>query len=206
MRVGSTFPMSEGSTAGSSSAGNGPRWLIAVADRIDSITDRIGSVIAWFTLATALICFATVYLRYAMHIGLIWLQELYAWTHVIAITMGAGYVLMKGGFVRVDLVYAKMSDRGKAWVDLLGTLFLMTPFLVMMAISGWSFFATSYMMNEASQQDTGLPMLWALKSTLLFFVAAVGLQGVSIVARSLATILSAPRVPDGPVHPETPGA
>ncbi|MGV3634101.1 MAG: TRAP transporter small permease subunit [Pseudorhodoplanes sp.] len=154
------------------------------------MTDLIGKTVAWLTLATVLICFATVYLRYAMHIGLIWLQELYAWTHVAAITMGAGYVLLKGGFVRVDLLYAHMSKRGKAWVDLLGTVFLMAPFLVMMAISGWSFFRTSLMMNEASQQDTGLPWLWLLKATLLAFVFAVALQGVSIVARSLATILS----------------
>ena len=47
-------------------------------------------------------------------------------------------------------------------------------------------------MNEASQQDTGLPWLWLLKGTLVVFVFAVGLQGVSMAARSLATIL-APR-------------
>jgi TRAP-type mannitol/chloroaromatic compound transport system permease small subunit len=176
--------------AGISSAGRGPRWLNAVADRIDSVTTAIGRVVAWLTLATVLICFATVYLRYALHIGLIWLQELYAWTHVAAITMGAGYVLLKGGFVRVDMVYARLSDRGKAWVNLLGTLFLMAPFLYMMAAAGWPFFKTSWMMNEASQQDTGLPRLWLLKGTLLAFVFVVGLQGVSMVARSLATILS----------------
>jgi TRAP-type mannitol/chloroaromatic compound transport system permease small subunit len=176
--------------AGPSSAGNGPRWLNAVADRIDSVTTAIGKVVAWLTLATVLICFATVYLRYAMHIGLIWLQELYAWTHVAAITMGAGYVLLKGGFVRVDLVYAHLTKRGKAWVDLLGTIFLMAPFLYMMAVAGFSFFRMSWMMNEASQQDTGLPWLWLLKGTLLAFVFVVGLQGLSIVARSTATILS----------------
>jgi TRAP-type mannitol/chloroaromatic compound transport system permease small subunit len=125
-----------------------------------------------------------------MHIGLIWLQELYAWTHVAAITMGAGFVLLKGGFVRVDLVYARLSKRGKAWVDLIGTVCLMAPFLVMMAIAGWSFFRTSLMMNEASQQDTGLPWLWLLKSSLLAFVFVVGLQGLSTLARSLATILT----------------
>jgi TRAP-type mannitol/chloroaromatic compound transport system permease small subunit len=173
-----------------SSAGRGPRWLLAVADRIDRFTEIVGKVVAWLTLATVLICFATVYLRYAMHIGLIWLQEMYAWTHVAAITLGAGYVLMKGGFVRVDLLYARFGERGRAWVNLLGTLFLMTPFLYMMAMSGWPFFRMSWMMNEASQQDTGLPALWALKSTLLFFVLVVGLQGIAIVARALFVILS----------------
>ncbi|MET0278120.1 MAG: TRAP transporter small permease subunit [Pseudorhodoplanes sp.] len=198
--------MSEPLPAGASSAaGFGPQWLRAVADRIDSITSSIGQVVAWFTLATALICFATVYLRYSLHIGLIWLQELYAWTHVVAITLGAGYVLLKGGFVRVDLLYAKMTERGKAWVDLLGTIFLMAPFLVMMAISGWSFFRTSLAMNEASQQDTGLPWLWLLKGTLILFVFAVGLQGVSMAARSLAVLLSRPVAPDEAEKPEVAG-
>jgi TRAP-type mannitol/chloroaromatic compound transport system permease small subunit len=199
--------MSEPLPAGASSAaGFGPQWLRAVADRIDSITDVIGRTVAWLTLATALICFVTVYLRYSLHIGLIWLQELYAWTHVAGITMGAGYVLMKGGFVRVDLLYAKMTERGKAWVDLLGTIFLMAPFLVMMAISGWSFFRTSLAMNEASQQDTGLPWLWLLKGTLILFVFAVGFQGVSMAARSLATILAKPVSPDEVEKPEIAGA
>lgn len=190
MLAASASRMSDGSTVGNGPRTRGVRTLQTIADRIDAITSVIGKAVAWLTLATVLICFATVYLRYAMHIGLIWLQELYAWTHVAAITMGAGYVLMKGGFVRVDLLYARFSERGKAWVDLLGTLFLMAPFLILMAISGWSFFRMSLAMNEASQQDTGLPALWALKSMLLFFVSAVGLQGVSIVVRSLAIILT----------------
>ena len=63
---------------------------------------------AWLTLGTVLICFATVYLRYALNIGLIWLQELYIWTHAAAIMFGAGYVLMRGGFVRVDLLYTRL--------------------------------------------------------------------------------------------------
>ena len=105
-------------------------------------------------------------------IGLIWLQELYVWTHVAAIMLGAGYVLLRGGFVRVDLLYAAMSERGKAWVDLLGTLFLMMPFLVMMAISGWSFFLTSLAMNEPRNMTPACRGLWLLKGTLIVFVAA----------------------------------
>jgi TRAP-type mannitol/chloroaromatic compound transport system permease small subunit len=163
--------------------------LEAVASGIDRFTEAVGRVVAWLTFATVLVCFATVYLRYVFHIGEIWLQELYAWTHVAAITMGAGYVLMKGGFVRVDLVYARLGPRGKALVELFGTVFLMAPFLAMMAVSGWSFFHTSYVMNEASQWENGLRALWLLKSTLLFFVLTVGLQGVGIIARALAVLL-----------------
>jgi TRAP-type mannitol/chloroaromatic compound transport system permease small subunit len=172
--------------------------LLRLADRIDRVSETVGRVVSFVTFATVAICFATVYLRYALNIGLIWLQELYTWTHVTAIMLGAGYVLKHGGFVRVDLLYGRMTERAKAWVNLLGTLFLMAPFLVMMVVSGWSFFRTSYLMNEASQQDTGLPMLWLLKGTLLAFVATVGLQGLSLAVRSLATILGARRT--GPIE------
>lgn len=163
--------------------------LERIAAAIDGFTRRVGQVVAWLTFATVLICFATVYLRYVFHVGEIWLQELYAWTHVAAITMGAGYVLMRGGFVRVDLLYSRFSPRGRALVELLGTLFLMAPFLVMMATSGWSFFHASYLINEASQWENGLRALWLLKSTLLFFVFTVGLQGIAIIARALEVLI-----------------
>ncbi len=67
----------------------------------------------------------------------------------------------------------------------------------MMAISGWSFFRTSLAMNEAIVTGVlGLPWLWLLKGTPILFVLAVGLQGVSLAARSLATILARPVAPD----------
>ncbi len=179
--------------------------LEAVASRIDMVTDGVGRVVAWLTFATVLICFATVYLRYVLKVGEIWLQELYAWTHVAAITLGAGYVLMKGGFVRVDLIYGRLGPRGRAWVELLGTVFLMAPFLVMMAVSGWSFFHSSYLMNEHSQWETGMPMLWILKGTLLVFVATVGLQGIAIAARALAVLLyHRPAPAPAPLGPDAP--
>lgn len=187
MRARSASPMSE---AGVSGAGTERGAVLErIASRIDRFTDGVGQMVAWLTFATVTICFATVYLRYVFHMGEIWLQELYAWTHVAAIALGAGYVLMKGGFVRVDLLYARFSARGRALVELFGTLVLMAPFLAMMAVSGWSFFHASYVMNEASQWENGLRALWLLKGTLLFFVLTVGLQGVAIAARALAVLL-----------------
>ena len=91
-----------------------------------------------------LICFTTVYLRYALHIGLIWVQELYAWTHVAAITMGAGYVLLKGGFVRVDLLYARLSSARQSLGRSARHVVPDDAVSVMMAIAGWSFFRTSW--------------------------------------------------------------
>jgi TRAP-type mannitol/chloroaromatic compound transport system permease small subunit len=166
------------------------RVLSAAADRIERFTARIGRVTAYFTVATVLICFATVYLRYALGIGFVWLQESYVWTHVAAIMFGSSYALLQGGFVRVDMVYNRMSERRKAWVDLFGTVAFMGPFIWMMAVSGWSFFDASWRMNERSAYESGLPATYLLKGTMLVFVVLVGLQGLAIIARSLVVLLS----------------
>jgi TRAP-type mannitol/chloroaromatic compound transport system permease small subunit len=169
---------------------DGVRLLAATADRIDRFTHAVGRVCAYFTVATVLICFATVYLRYAQGVGFVWLQESYVWTHVAAIMFGSSYALLKGGFVRVDMVYNRMSERRKAWVDLFGTIVFMGPFIWMMGVSGWAFFDASWRMGERSAYESGLPATYVLKGTMLAFVVLVGLQGLAIVARCLVVLLS----------------
>lgn len=163
--------------------------LEALAARLDAFTTGVGRVVAYLGVATVLICFTTVYLRYAFGIGFIWLQESYVWTHAAAIMFGSGYALLQGGFVRVDMVYNRMGRRTRAWVDLFGTLVFMGPFLWMMAYYGWSFFLASWRMGERSAYDAGLPGVYILKATLLAFVVLVGVQGVAMVCRCLVTLL-----------------
>jgi hypothetical protein len=66
--------------------GADPAWVRASASTIgaiDFICRWSGHIVAIATLATVIFCFGTVYLRYVMGAGLIWLQEAYVWTHVI---------------------------------------------------------------------------------------------------------------------------
>jgi len=61
----------------------------------------------------------------------------------------------------------------------------------MMALSGWPFFRSSYLMHEASQQETGLSGWWLLKGTLMVFVVSVGVQGLSMAIHSLIALMEA---------------
>ena len=168
---------------------SGSRFLFRVADRLDALSTGVGRVVAYFTLATVLICFATVYLRYAMGVGYVWLQESYIWTHVVVIMFGSAYALLQNAFVRVDPFYNRMKPRGKAWVDLFGTVALLGPFVLMMGTSGWQFFLSSWRMGERSAYESGLPGVYLLKGTMLVFVVLVGLQGIAIACRSILTLL-----------------
>jgi TRAP-type mannitol/chloroaromatic compound transport system permease small subunit len=172
-------------------AGPEPGWVRATARGvalIDTICRWSGYVVAWATLATVILCFATVYLRYVLGTGLIWLQEAYIWTHVIVIVMGAGYTMMTGGFVRVDVFYGRWSTRRRALSDMVMTLLLLLPFLAVFGYAVSTFWVTSYASDEGSLNPGGMGNLWMLKATLLGFILLVGLQGVAFVLRGLMVL------------------
>ncbi len=172
-------------------AGPEPGWVRAAArivGAIDGLCRWSGYLVAWATLATVILCFATVYLRYVMGTGLIWLQESYIWTHVVVIVMGAGYTMMSGGFVRVDVFYSHWSARKRALSDMLMTLFLLLPFLLVFGYAVSTFWMTSYASDEGSLNPGGMGNLWMLKASLLGFILLIGLQGAAFVLRGLMVL------------------
>jgi TRAP-type mannitol/chloroaromatic compound transport system permease small subunit len=173
-----------------------PGWVRVAArtvEAFDAVCRWTGYIVAWAALATVLLCFATVYLRYVMGTGLIWLQESYIWTHVAVIVLGAGYTMMTGGFVRVDVFYARWDDRRRALSDLVMTLLLLVPFLFVFGTAIWTFWTASWASDEGSLNPGGMSDLWILKSTLLGFILLVGLQGAAFVLRGLLVLAGHPQ-------------
>lgn len=171
--------------------GQTPGWqrvLAGAVDAIDALCRWSGNVVAWLALGTVVLCFATVYLRYVMGHGIIWLQESYIWTHVAVIVLGAGYTMMSGGFVRVDVFYARWTDRRRALSDMVMTVVLLGPFLWILGSGIWTFWQTSWASDEASLNPGGMPNYWILKATLLGFVALIALQGLAFVLRGLLVL------------------
>ena len=152
---------------------------------IDALNEKLGRAVAWLTLAMVLITFVVVILRYVYAIGWVWLQESYVWMHGIVFMLGAGYTLLHNGHVRVDIIYRPGSPRYKAIIDLFGSLFLLLPLLVIVFLASDSYVLESWTRLEESREAGGLPGLFILKSFLLLFSVVLGLQGLSLSARSL---------------------
>ncbi|HZX85169.1 MAG TPA: TRAP transporter small permease subunit [Reyranella sp.] len=155
---------------------------------IDWVNRCVGRVVAWLTLATVIICGAVVLLRYAAGVGHVWMQELYVWTHAMTFLLAAGFAYLLNAHVRVDIFYARLSRRGKAWVDLFGVLFLLFPWLILLGWTAWTYVSYSWQTSEISVQSNGMPGMYVLKSTLLGFVILVGLQGLAWIGRSILVL------------------
>lgn len=162
---------------------------IALAVRaICALNTALGHVFSWFALGVVLVCFTVVTLRYAFSIGFIWMQDLYVWLNGMMFTGIAGYALLKGQHVRVDIFYRPASARAKAWIDLAGCTFLLGPFIYVVLAWSWNFVGRSWQFAESSSNVGGMPGLYVLKSFVIVFAVTVGLQGIALALRSVLVL------------------
>lgn len=159
---------------------------------VDACNEWVGRTVAWLTLGCVLTCFTVVLLRYAFNIGYPWMQELYVWQHAIVFMAGAGYTMLHRGHVNVDVMYGRLGERGKAWVDILGTLFFLFPWLAILAVTSAPFVLSSWQIRESSGTADGMPGLFVLKSMLWVFCALLFLQGLALIARRALQLTGRP--------------
>jgi len=157
---------------------------------LDRISTAIGQAASWLTLFMVVVTFIVVILRYVFDIGFIWVQESIIWTHAVVFMLGAAYTLQAEEHVRVDVFYRNMSNRSRAWVDLIGVLIFLLPLCVFLAWNSIDFVMQSWSIGERSREPGGLPYPFfpMLKTVVLLMPISVALQGISLFLRSLDTV------------------
>ena len=155
---------------------------------IDRVNWRVGTTIAWLALFMVLVQFALVLMRYVFGIGSIMTQESLIYAHGALFMIAAGYTLLVGGHVRVDIFYRAASPRRKAWVDLLGVVFLLIPVCLLIWRYSLPYVLSSWAVLEGSRETSGIQGVYLLKSSILVFVVLMILQGVALAFRSALVI------------------
>lgn len=166
-----------------------PHPIETAARSLETVSEHVGRLVAWLTLAMVLIMFTVVVLRYAFDFGRIYLQESVTWMHALVFMLGAAYTLRHDGHVRVDIFYRRFTTRTRAWVDLLGTLVLLLPVSLYLLWTSWGYVVDSWAIREGSLQTGGLPAIYLLKSLLVVMPVLLVLQGLAQATLNLAVIL-----------------
>lgn len=162
--------------------------LLSLAKTIDRLNENIGRTVSWLALFMVLVQFSVVLLRYVYGIGSIFMQESIIYMHGFLFMLGAGYTLLHGGHVRVDIFYGAASERKQAFVDFFGVIFLLFPVLILILTYSLPYVADSWSIFESSKETSGIPAVYILKSAIIAFCVLMGLQGISMAIHSLAII------------------
>jgi TRAP-type mannitol/chloroaromatic compound transport system permease small subunit len=162
--------------------------LETIADRIDGVNAAVGRGAAWLALVVVLLQFVLVVARYIFSLGSIWLTETVLYAHAALFLLAAAWTLQLGGHVRVDIFYADAKPRTRAWIDLIGALLLLLPFMAVLLWLSWPYAARSWAILERSQEASGLPLVFVLKTLIPLFAAMMALQGVAQAARAVVVL------------------
>ena len=155
---------------------------------IDFINRLIGETISWLTLFMVLITVLVVVLRYGFNIGFIWMQESVRFMYSAVFLLCAGYTLLKDKHVRVDVLYLNLSDKNKALVDLIGSIFLLLPVCFVIFYYSWSYVLNSWQQFEGSIEERGLHLVFLMKTFIWLFALLVSIQSLAIIIKSFITL------------------
>jgi TRAP-type mannitol/chloroaromatic compound transport system permease small subunit len=162
--------------------------MTLLADRIDRLNAVIGRTVAWLVLIVVLLQFALVVARYLFGLGSVWMTETVIYAHSALFMLAAAWTLRAGGHVRVDIFYAEASARTKALIDLVGALLLLLPFMLVLFWLSVPYAARSWAIFEQSQEASGLPLVFVLKTLIPLFALLMALQGLAQAIRAAAAL------------------
>ncbi len=161
-----------------------------VLNRIDELTEITGRLTSWCNLLLMVVVCLVVLLRYVFNIGSIALQETAIWTHALIFMSACAWTLKHNGHVRVDIFYQRLSVRHQAWVNILGSLLLLLPVCVFIAIISFDYVAQSWAVQERSQDPGGLAGIFLLKSLIPLMALTLVAQGVAECLRNILLLVT----------------
>lgn len=179
--------------------------ITLAAERVfNRFSDIIGAISAVMLLLLVLNVFYDVVMRYwlsgiTLPEWLMWLdtplqymrkhaigmQELEWHLYAMIFLFGVAYSLRADGHVRVDVIYERLSVRGKAVVDIAGTVLLLWPFCFLVTDFGIDFARDAYEIGEKSGDPGGLPYRWIIKSAISASFICVMISSIGFILRAI---------------------
>ena len=159
--------------------------LLALSRLIDTVNEAIGKWISWAILVAVLVSAGNAVIRKTFNMSSNAWLELQWYLFGAAFLLAAAYTLKQNEHIRIDIVYGMFSRRVQHWIDLLGHVFFLMPFVILMIIYFTEYVELSYRTKEVSSSAGGL-ILWPAKSLLLIGFAQLGFQGISEIIKKIA--------------------
>ncbi len=165
------------------------KGLLALSRAIDRVNDRFGQFATWMVLIATLISAGNAASRYLFSASSNAWLEIQWYLFAAMVLLGAPYVLKINEHVRVDLLYAMMSERVRLWIDLLGGLLFLLPICLIVIYFTWPWFVESWTINEASMNAGGL-IRWPVKLMLPIGFTLMALQGLSEIIKRIQALVT----------------
>ncbi|MGB3834610.1 MAG: TRAP transporter small permease subunit [Mesorhizobium sp.] len=160
---------------------------LALSRAIDRFNEFVGKWVSWLILASILVSSINAVVRKMFNTSSNAWLELQWYLFGAAFLLAAAYTLKQNEHIRIDIVYGMWSRRVQHWIDLLGHIFFLMPFCLLMVYYLVPYVARSVRSGEMSTNAGGL-IIWPAKAMLLAGFTLLALQGISEIIKKIAVM------------------
>ena len=168
---------------------------IPIVSFLTSIVTAITTKTAWINMLVMFTILVQVTLRYGFHAGEAWVDE-FIW-HLYAFFMfGLSYAITTDSHIRVDIVHMKFTKKKQRIIEVLGIIFLIMPFTIIIFDHSIGWVHHSFVANEFSENTTGLPYRWVVKSLLPISLVLIFIASLSELIKNIVLLIHGENVTD----------
>ena len=159
--------------------------LLAVSRVIDAINSRLGKWVSWLVVIVVLISATNATVRKLFDTSSnAWLELQWIIFSIIFLVCSP-WTLMSNEHIRIDIVNGMFSKKTRNIIDVVGHVVFLLPLTILMIVTSWPFFMTSFAIREQSFNAGGLPQ-WPAKSLVVIGFTLLFFQGISELIKRIA--------------------
>lgn len=156
-------------------------------DWIESINVKAGEFVAWWSLIAVFVYYYEVLARYVFNSPTNWVHESMFLMFGMQYMLSGAYAYREDQHVRVDVIYAKFSPRGRAIADIVTSVFFFI-FIGTMLVTGIRFASDSIGFGETSFTEWGI-QYWPVKLMIPIGAALLLLQGIAKLVKDVLFVM-----------------
>jgi TRAP-type mannitol/chloroaromatic compound transport system permease small subunit len=163
------------------------KGLLSLSALIDRVNEIIGKAMGAAILAAVLISAGNAVIRKAFNMSSNSWLELQWYLFGAAFMLAAAYTLKQNEHIRIDILYGAFSRRTQHWIDLLGHIFFLMPFVLLMSFMLVPYAWRAYVNGDISTNSGGL-VIWPARALLALGFILLSFQGVSEIIKKIAVM------------------
>ena len=151
--------------------------LKKITSTIDTVSTWSGKIFSVATVVVVAVIFYEVVARYAFHAPAEWSNEAMIYGCAIVYLMGGAWALKNGQHLKMELLYSRLSIRGKAIIDSF-TYFFFVLYLGFFIWAAGKYAWRSWLINETTGSAWD-PPAYPLKILMVLGASLVLIQGTA---------------------------
>ena len=159
--------------------------LLKLSRAIDRLTLAVGRWVIWLILGSTLISAVNAVVRKVFNSSSNAYLEVQWYLFAAAFLLAAGYTLLQGEHVKIDVVYGRLSRRTQNRIDIFGFVFFLLPMCLVALWFAVPFFLQGLRSGEMSSNAGGL-IRWPVYLMMPLGFALLTIQGVSELIKRIA--------------------